>query len=69
MWVHQSTVTRQADAYLVAVAGKMLVQQGLELHAFQLSAQEREVIDTFTNNGWHLGHAETLPQCSKPLKI
>jgi hypothetical protein len=41
MWVHQSTVTRQADAYLVAVAAKMLVQQGLELHAFQLSAQEQ----------------------------
>jgi hypothetical protein len=29
----------QADAYPVAVAGKMLVQQGLEFHAFQLGEQ------------------------------
>ena len=54
---------------------KMRVQQGLHPHAVELGHQEGNVIDAFTANGQGLGHGapplrhETLPQCSKPLKI
>ena len=59
----------QAEAHPVAVRRKVLVQQGLDPHPFQLGQHQGDVIDAFTDNGQSLGPAETFPQCSKPLQI
>jgi hypothetical protein len=34
-----------------------------------LGQQQGDVIDAFTDDAKSLGHAESLPQCSKPLLI
>jgi hypothetical protein len=65
----QHTHPAQAEAHPGAVGGKVCIQQGLEPHPRQLSQHQGNVIDAFTDDGQGLAHAETLPQCSKPLQI
>jgi hypothetical protein len=59
----------QTEAHPVAMAGEVLIQQGLHAHPRQLGQQQGDVIDTFADDAQSLGHAESLPPCSKPLEI
>jgi hypothetical protein len=59
----------QAEAYPMAMGGKVLVQQRLYPHALELNLQQGDVIDAFTDDIQGLGHAKTLPPCSKLLQI
>src|SRR5262245_50077174 len=68
IWVNQTTLT-QTETPSVAVGGKVLVQQGWHPHLFHLGHQQRHVVDASSDDRQSLGHAETFPQCSKPLQI
>jgi hypothetical protein len=59
----------QAEAHPIAVGGEVGVQQGLHPHPFQLGQQQGDVVDMLIDDGESLGHAEILPQFSKPLLI
>jgi hypothetical protein len=59
----------QVEAHPVAGGRTMLVQPGRHPHPLQLGQHQGDIVDTFPENRQSLGHAETFPQCSKPLQI
>jgi hypothetical protein len=59
----------QAEALLVAIAGKVLIQQWLYSHALQVGQQQRGVVNSFTDYDKLLGHTESLSQFSKLVQI
>jgi len=40
---------------------------GAYAHPFQLGQQQGDVIDAFADDAQSLGHAESLPRCTRPL--
>jgi hypothetical protein len=52
----------QAQTLPVAMGWKVIVQQGLHTHMFQLSQQKRNIIHTFTGYGKCIAHTESLTE-------
>jgi hypothetical protein len=59
----------QPQARPIAVGGKILIQQGWDVHAFQLGQQQGNIVNAFIEDSQCLGHAESLTHFSKLAHI